>query len=467
MRPLSTTRMKQPHSMAIFSVIKNLIGRKKANRAPGSNLAAHVIPRSDHAVSRADISTNALKVMRRLHQHDYDAYLVGGGVRDLLIRHAPKDFDVVTNARPEQIRKLFRNCRLIGRRFRLAHVHFGREIIEVATFRAASKITHEQRAISEGLISSDSVYGSIEEDALRRDFTVNALYYNIADFSIVDFTQGYEDLKNRTLRLIGDPAERYEEDPVRILRAIRFAAKLDFRLHADTASPIAHMKSHLETVSSARLFEEVNKLFLQGSALKSFDVLQEYDLFSQLFPLTAECLAQSSEDYFLQLLRQTLIKTDERIAANMPVTPAFFLAVVLWLPLQEAREKIQAEGVPPLPALEQAMSQVICEQVKTLAIPKRLSKVMREIWLLQYRLPRRYGLRPVRLLQHPRFRAGYDFLLLRAEVGDAPQELAEWWTTFQSCDEEAQTTMIAALSQQDKTQRPRKRRKRSVKKSND
>lgn len=453
--------------MAIFSVIKNLIGRNKSKRTTATDLAATVIPRSDHVVSRSDISPNALKVMRRLQQHNYDAYLVGGGVRDLLIRHAPKDFDVVTNARPEQIRKLFRNCRLIGRRFRLAHVHFGREIIEVATFRADSKITHEQRAISEGLISSENVYGSIEEDALRRDFTVNALYYNIADFSIVDFTNGYEDIKSRTLRLIGDPTERYEEDPVRILRVIRFAAKLNFDIHQDTAAPIAQMKSHLATVSSARLFEEVNKLFLQGSALKSFEVLQQYDLFAELFPLTADCLAKGSQDAFLNLLKQTLQKTDERIAATMPVTPAFFLAVVLWLPLQEARDELQAQGVPPLPALEQAMSQIISTQVKTLAIPKRLSKVMREIWLLQYRLPRRYGLRPIRVLQHPRFRAGFDFLVLRAEVGDAPQELADWWVQFQKCDEDEQKAMIAKFSKESRTQKPRKKRKRSVKKSHD
>ncbi len=397
-----------------------------------------MIPRAGHTISRADISENALKVLYRLKEAGYGAYLVGGCVRDLLLGREPKDFDVSTDAKPEEVRQLFRNCRLIGRRFRLAHVHFGREIIEVATFRALQGEDEEggeDRLIENGRIIRDNVYGNIEDDAWRRDFTINALYYNIDGFSVVDYVGGMEDLQAGMLRVIGDAATRYQEDPVRMLRVVRFAAKLGFRIHPDTEAPLFELAPLLNGISPARLYEEVLKLFLGGSGEQTLELLRHYRLFDALFPGTEQCLNEQREGVELQVLKRALRNTDARIAEGKPVTPAFLYAALLWGPLCMRSAQLRAEGLPEMPALQQASREVFEDQSRHAILPRRFSTQMREIWVLQPRLQRNTGgKRAARLREHPRFRAAYDFLLLRAEAGEPVQEPADWWTQYQEAN---------------------------------
>jgi len=407
-----------------------------ALKGPTINTQPRIIPRSEHAISRANISSNALKVLYRLKGAGYDAFLVGGGVRDMLLGREPKDFDIATNARPEEVKKLFRNCMLIGRRFRLAHVRFENEIIEVATFRAQGDGASDDEARTEnGRILRDNVYGTLEEDAWRRDFTVNALYYNIQDFSVVDYVGGMADLQSGMLRLIGDPRQRYHEDAVRMLRAVRFAAKLGFRIHTDSEAPIFELAHLLEDIPSARLFDEILKLFLGGCAVQSFELLRHYGLFAYLFPQTEACLAQEREGFPLTLLIRALQNTDARIAEGKPVTPAFLYAALLWEPLRQAMASQEAEAMGEIPALQQAAYAVEGQQLARTALPKRFGVPMREIWTLQIRLRRTTGLRPLRLLEHPRFRAAYDFMLLRRDAGEDIGELCQWWTEFQGLDD--------------------------------
>lgn len=437
--------------VTIFSYIKKLLSPTAQSKSLPANYAnATVIPRSEHTISRADISENTLKVLRRLHKAGFQSYLVGGGVRDLLLRRAPKDFDVATDAKPEQVYKLFRNCRLIGRRFRLAHILFGREVVEVATFRREADPNTE--ANQEVMHSENNVYGSLVEDAWRRDFTINALYYAIADFSILDFTGGMQDLENRVIRLIGEPAVRYKEDPVRMLRAIRFAAKLNFTISPETAAPIASMAGLIEQVSSSRLFDEVLKLFFTGHAVATYMLLKQNQLFAKLFPATAACL-DPADGTFDKLIQHSLQATDQRIAEDKPVTPGFLLAVFLWLPLQREVDSLTAKGMAPLPAFDEAMQNVVQAQVAILNIPKRFTRVAKEIWFLQYRLPRRQGRRAYRLLEHPRFRACYDFLVLRATVDPDCKALADWWTQFQRASNDTRQQMIVSFQ---KSERKRK-----------
>lgn len=433
-----------------------------------SKLAPRVIPRAEHDVSRKDISDNALKVLYRLHNAGYQAYLVGGCVRDLLLGLHPKDFDVATDAEPEQIKALFRNCRLIGRRFRLAHIVFGRDVIEVATFRghhsgeepgSSNKLS---RRSDEGLLLRDNVFGSIEEDAERRDFTANAMYYNIADFSITDFANGMQSLKERKLHLIGDPETRYREDPVRMLRAVRFAAKLDMQISAEAGDIIPSLAPLLANIPPARLFEEVLKLFLAGRAEQTFDLLQEYALFGQLFPMLQPMLkvADSKENLFV---RQVLINTDDRINNDQRVTPAFIYAAMLWYPMEQRFDELMAEsGLSPHDAFNMAINDVLQAQQKRIMIPKRFSMPIRDIWVLQQRLPKRFGRRAYQLLEHPKFRAGYDFLLLRASVeGGKLEELGKWWTDFQDASGDERTNMLGQLKGATKgkgRRRPRKRK---------
>lgn len=365
-----------------------------------------------------------------LRKAGYQAYLVGGSVRDLLLGREPKDFDVATDAHPEEIKQVFRSCRLIGRRFRLAHVRFGREIIEVATFRSMS-FQQQGQQTENGMILRDNEFGNIEEDALRRDFTVNALYYNIADFSVVDYAQGMADLQAGTLRLLGDPETRYREDPVRMLRAVRFAAKLGFNIDSSAEEPIFRIGGLLRDIPAARMYEEVLKLFLGGVAVATFEKLRHYDLFAELFPLTDENLSHEEREFPLTLVLKGLENTDRRLAVGKPVTPAFLFAVLLWEPVRHRAEHLQSDGMEPYPAVQQAASEVMQKQLGYVAIPRRFSTPMREIWSLQSRFAGTKGKRPGRLLSHPRFRAAYDFLLLRAESGEADPAQAEWWTRFQ------------------------------------
>ena len=426
-----------------------------------------IIPRPDHCISRANISPSALKVMYRLREAGHRACLVGGGVRDLLIGREPKDFDIATDALPEQVYALFRNCRLIGRRFRLAHVQFGREIIEVATFRACGEIGDEadgptvERA-KNGRILSDNVYGDIEDDAWRRDFTVNALYYDIANFAVLDYVGGMADLNNGLIRLIGDPVERYREDPVRMLRAVRFAAKLGFQVDPATAAPLRQLGHLLEQIPPARLHDEIIKLFLSGSAVQTFELLRHYRLFGWLFPETERCLNRQKHHYPKVLLVQALANTDQRLIEGKPVHPAFLFAALLWEPFRERLRQLEVEGVDESEAQQDAAEMVIQAQVRHAALPRRHSLPMREIWEMQQRLTYRTGKRPARLLSHPRFRAAYDFLVLRAEADESAQELADWWTRFLAADESGRSRMTQPTAQAKKSKSRRRRKPRSA-----
>ncbi len=410
--------------------------------APRVNL--RIIPREQHNISRKNISSGALRVLYRLNEAGFAAHLVGGAVRDLLLGGQPKDFDVATNATPEDVKRLFRNCRLIGRRFRLAHVVFGNEIIEVATFRGSSDDGSGDRHVVDGRIVRDNVYGTIEEDAVRRDFTVNALYYDISDFSVRDYVGGYEDLQRRELRLIGDPVQRYREDPVRMLRAVRLAAKLEFAIAKDARAPFDELGELLLQAPPARLFDESLKLFLAGHGLKSFRALDASGLLADVFPLTARALAFRGGDAFRAMIEQSLTDTDARIAAGKSVTPAFLFAVLLWGPLRAQVEREIGKGVEPSLAWVRVANQIVAEQAKHVAIPRRFSITMLEIWLLQPRFEQRIRKRVFRLLTHPRFRAAYDFLLLRAHESAELAELGAWWTEAQKVSHEALAAQLNA-----------------------
>lgn len=446
-----------------------------------------IIPRSHHSLSRQDLSQNAVKVLYRLNKAGYDAYLVGGCIRDHIIGAKTKDFDVVTNATPEEVHATFSNSRLIGRRFKLVHVTFGREIIEVSTFRANSaqedaestpqtSLKGKSSARStHGIVLRDNVYGSIEEDAERRDFTFNALYYNLKDFSIHDYCGGLKDIEDKKIRIIGNPRQRYKEDPVRMLRAIRFAGKLGFEIEASTAAPIKEMAYLLDHIPPARLFEEVLKLLGSGNGIETFALLRQHGLFRYLFPDT-EALLKSGwqrndikpETFILQGLKNT----DDRIQNDKTTAPYFLYAVLLWPSVVLRHEEFEAQGMPTTPALHQAANMVLDNQVASTAIPRRFSTPMREIWDMQFRLPKRYGKRAFLLLDHPRFRAGFDFLLMREQSGTELDNLGAWWEEFQFATESRQRELIKSIDTRantkntSKKRRPRRRKSNSAPKEN-
>ena len=402
--------------------------------------ALRIIPRDQHAISCKNISKAALRVLYRLNEAGFDAYLVGGAVRDLLLGGHPKDFDVATNATPDEVKKLFRNCRLIGRRFRLAHVVFGPEIIEVATFRANGGDDDGDRQTDDGgRLLRDNIYGTIEDDAVRRDFTANALYYAVEDFSVRDYVGGYADVEARLLRLIGEPEARYREDPVRMLRAARLAAKLGFTIEPATAEPIARLAPLLADASPARLFEETLKMFLAGHAVASFELLEAHGLLPVLLPETAKALASNSSGALRRMLLQGLRNTDKRVANDEPVSPAFLYAVLLWPAYCRTLAQLQAQGMHPAEAQRRAADRVTLHQVERVALPRRFSLPMQEIWLLQPRFSQRQRKRVFRLLAHPRFRAAFDFLELRLAASDSHAEDVAFWR-------EAQLEPSAALA---------------------
>ncbi|TCO41900.1 polynucleotide adenylyltransferase PcnB [Dokdonella fugitiva] len=432
---------------------------------PGS---FRIIPRPEHAISRKSISAGALRVLYRLHEAGHRACLVGGAVRDLLLGGHPKDFDVATDATPEQVRALFRNCRLIGRRFRLAHVVFGREIVEVATFRGSSDDGSGDRHLVDGRLVRDNVYGTIEEDAVRRDFTVNALYYDISDFSVLDSVGGMEDLQHRVLRLIGDPEQRYREDPVRMLRAARLAAKLGFTIEPATAAPFAALGPLLAEAPPARLFDESLKLFLSGHGLASFRSLEQHGLLQHVFPATARVLAQGDAAHFRRLVEQTLANTDARVREDKPVTPAFLFAALLWEPVRRAAQAAVDAGADVGAAWSHATERVLREQAQRVAVPRRFTIAVEEIWAMQPRFAQRTKKRAFRLLEHPRFRAAYDFLVLRADESPELAELAAWWTEAQQLDQDQLAERLASAPPPPgseappatKRKRPRRRRRK-------
>ena len=416
-----------------------------------------IIARPDHNLSRADVSSGALKVLYRLHKAGYQAFLVGGCVRDGLLELHPKDFDIGTNAHPEEIRALFSNCRLIGRRFRLAHVRFGREVIEVATFRASSEETEDHADAvqdQEGRILRDNVYGTIDSDVWRRDFTCNALYYNIADFSIWDYAGGINDIRDRRMVLIGDPETRLREDPVRMLRAVRFAAKLDFEIADDVSAAMHEMSGLLNSVPAPRLFDEFLKLFQSGFAEKTFALLWEYRLFDQLFPETSAELDR--DEAFGRFVRAALVSTDRRIAEDKPVTPMFLLGVMFWAPVLRAAAKLRArEKMSESQSIALAAYELAGLHQSHISIPRRFSAPMRDMLSMQPRFEQTKGRRAMKLLDNRRFRAAYDFMVLRAEVGQFDKTIAEFWTDVQTQSPEERLTSFGI----DAPGEPRRRRR--------
>ncbi|MBN3852647.1 MULTISPECIES: polynucleotide adenylyltransferase PcnB [unclassified Paraburkholderia] len=442
----------------------------KAARDP----AAPVILSSDvHGINPSLISRNAVRVTEGLQQAGFRAFIVGGAVRDLLLGVAPKDFDVATDATPEQVQKLFRRARIIGRRFQIVHVQFGQEIIEVSTFRALvdappaaapaapqkrmrrdelDRKTHHVDA--SGRVLRDNVWGEQHEDATRRDFTINAMYYDPASQTVLDYHNGMADMRARLLRMIGDPATRYREDPVRMMRVVRFAAKLGFEIEDHTRAPIKEMADLINNVPAARLFDEMLKLLLSGHALECLKWLRKEGLHHGLLPLLDVVLEQPQGERFITL---ALSNTDARVRAGKPVSPGFLFATLLWHDVQQRLQQYTAEGEFPVPALHRAMDDVIDVQTEKLAIHRRFSSDMREIWGLQLRLEKR-GRSAIKLLEHPRFRAGYDFLLLRCESGELEMETGQWWTDFISGDPAARETLLNAGGSRERS--PRKRRRR-------
>lgn len=448
------------YGYAIEPTLITLIPKKIRNIFSKDDMEAplQIIPRDQHNISRSNISEPALKVLYRLRKAGYEAFLVGGGVRDSLLGLNPKDFDVTTNATPEQVNSLFRNSRLIGRRFRLVHVIFGREVIEVATFRATPKENASNKSAKtsdSGMILRDNVYGTQDEDAMRRDFTINALYYNIADFSVHAYAGGWEDLKKKQIRLIGDPHTRYHEDPVRMLRAIRFKAKLGFEIEPATAAPIKELAPLLKQIPPARLFEEILKLFLHGHALKTFQLLREYGLFYYLFP-AAEALYKD-DSFALLMAENTMSNTDKRVNSGLSVTPYFFISALLWPALNKQQSQLEAQGLPPSQAQQLAADQVIATQINSISIPKRFTIPLREVWQLQSRLEKAQGKKALSVLAHPRFRAAYDFLLLRQQSGESLAKRAEYWTELQELHPELIATRPSTF---DEKKRPAKKRPR-------
>ena len=442
-----------------------------------TNLSAPAtISRDQHGISRSQIDKSALDVLYGLKRAGYEAYLVGGAVRDLLLGLEPKDFDVVTNATPDQIQTVFkRQCTLIGRRFRLAHVRFGRNIIEVATFRGEGEAATSSSAIKKrfgrrqeplrqvddtGRLLRDNIYGTMDEDIWRRDFTVNSLYYNIRDFSIIDYAGALEDIQKGQLRLIGDPEERYREDPVRMIRAVRFAAKLGFKIEQATEKPLFELGSLLLDVSNARLFEEVLKLFHSGVGLEVFEKLRHYGLFEFIFPLTHQTLAYEDDHFPKMLVIEALKSTDARIQENKSVNPSFLFAAMLWEPMRDLMEQYQEEGESLQDALHHAANEVLNAQIKSTAIPKRFTAQMREIWVMQFRLPSRHGDRAQKLTEHPRFRAAYDFLGVRVAAGEEDlASLFDWWTQYQEKNPVEQVAFANDIEQPTRRKkRPRRNR---------
>src|SRR5690349_9007309 len=401
-----------------------MIRRLLARLLPGrSARKPKVYAASAHPVRAAQLSHAARTVVRTLQENGFKAFVVGGAVRDLLLGIEPKDFDVATDATPEQVKPLFRRAFIIGRRFRLVHVHIGSEVVEVSTFRAAQ--TGEDATDEHGRLLSDNVYGSQAEDALRRDFTINALYFDPADDTIWDYVGGVPDIRARRLKLIGPPVTRFREDPVRMLRAVRLAAKLGLAIDRKSEEPIARLAPLMQNVPPARLFDEMQKLLLSGHAVETLRSLRAHGLSHGLLPLLDVILEQPLGQKFIDA---ALAGTDERVREDMGVSPAFLFAALLWHEVLVAWNAAKARGERPLPALFDAMDKVLDAQAERIAIPRRFEATIKEIWALQPRFEQRSGGRPARLLEHPRFRAAYEFLILRAQSGEAPQALVDWWT---------------------------------------
>lgn len=439
----------------ITSTIKKFVGRLFT---PSAAAGPQRIGRDQHGIDRRNVSRHAVKVCEVLRQQGYEAYVVGGAVRDLILGLEPKDFDVATNATPEQIRSLFRRARIIGRRFQLVHVVFGQEIIETSTFRAPAN--GEQKTDEHGRILSDNVFGTQEQDAARRDFTINALYYDPHTEQVVDYHQGVQDLKKRQIRMIGDPEQRYREDPVRMLRAVRFAAKLNGTIEPGTGKPISALAELIENVPASRLFDEMLKLLTCGHAIDCLKQLRVAGLHHGMLPLLDIVLEQPGGRRFIE---EALDRTDARVRSGRGISPSFLFAALLWPQVNARWKQLMAQGGHTIPALGQAADSVLDEQTEKLAIQRRFSSDMREIWFMQPRFERRQGKTIHRMIEQPRFRAACDFLQLRAAAGEFDSVLAQWWMDLANANDETRAEMIeeaTCLPREAASEAPARKRRR-------
>ncbi|RJG05194.1 polynucleotide adenylyltransferase PcnB [Noviherbaspirillum cavernae] len=438
----------------IKKFIRRILGVKK-NQTDG-HASPVILGPKDHAINPQLLSSNAVRVTQTLQEAGFKAFVVGGAVRDLLLGVKPKDFDVATNATPEQVKRLFRRAFIIGKRFQIVHVMFGQEIIEVTTFRGASADSAPKD--EHGRVLRDNTFGEQHEDAARRDFTINAMYYDPASQTVLDYHDGVADIRNKTLRMIGVPEARYREDPVRLLRVVRFAAKLDFTIDPATRSPIHVMAPLVNNVPAARVFDEMLKLLMSGHAMACLQQLRTEGLHHGLLPLLDVVLEQPLGEKFVTL---ALNNTDERIRHGKPVSPGFLFASLLWHQVVEKWNAYQAAGEYPIPALHLAADDVLDTQTEKLALQRKIASDMRDIWAMQPRFERRVGKSPYKMLEHVRLRAGYDFLLLRCASGEIDQEIGDWWTDFMAADSPGRETLLAKKPKaSDEAQPPKKRRRR-------
>jgi len=469
----------------IKKFIDKLLGKTPRAGAGKSVLGKRVeLAKAEHGIDPALLDANAVKVVQTLKEAGHEAYIVGGAVRDLALGLRPKDFDVATNATPEQVKALFRRAFIIGRRFRIVHVVYGRgrdhEVIEVSTFRAtlesagAEQVSGNEKTSraelagkshvvdAEGRVLRDNVWGPQIEDAARRDFTVNAMYYDPLAEVVVDYHHGLKDARKRLLRMIGDPATRYREDPVRIIRAVRFAAKLGFEIEPKTRAPIGEMAELLENQPPSRLFDEMIKLLQTGHSLRSIDELRKQGLIGKrrgVFPILDVVLAEPRREERDRFVNLALADTDRRVGEDKPVAPSFLLACMLWHDVLDGWQQLKARGEAPFPALQQAVDAVFDARIGDISGRGKLGADMREIWLMQPRFERRTGNGPFALVEQPRFRAGFDFLRLRADAGEIGVELAEWWEDFSLGTDEERQALVELVREQGKGSRaaPRSR----------
>ena len=439
-------------------MIRKFITRVFGRKTPSTAGEAAIINARKHGIRREDISSGSRRTVETLQQQGYKAYVVGGAVRDLLAGITPKDYDVATSATPEQVRQCFRRSRIIGRRFQIVHVLMGAETIEVTTFRGHhdQQSSHKAQTDNQGRVLRDNVFGNQKEDAARRDFTVNALYYDPVSETIIDYHHGVADLKQKTLRMIGDPNTRYREDPVRMLRAVRLATKLGLAIDPAASRPIRELAVLIENVPPSRLFDEMLKLLTSGNAVKCVQQLRAEGLHHGLLPMLDVILDQPLGERFVML---ALDNTDRRVREGKPISPGFLFATLLWYEVLAKWEGLKAGGERPTPALYLAMDNVLDMQAEKLAITRRVAGDIKDIWALQPRFEQRSGKRPYGVLEQPRFKAGYDFLLLRAESGEVPTELGQWWATFMNCDGDARAAMLLPVKPDEAKKRRRRKRK--------
>jgi poly(A) polymerase len=437
-------------------MIRKFIRRLLGNGPAASDARApQVFGPDDHGIDPDGVSSNAVRVTETLQRAGFKAFIVGGAVRDLVLGFKPKDFDVATDATPEQVKRLFRRAFIIGRRFQIVHVMFGQDLIEVTTFRGSSS----EGALKDehGRVLRDNTFGEQHEDAERRDFTINAMYYDPERQLVLDYHGGMKDIRSRSLRMIGDPAARYREDPVRLLRVVRFAAKLSFKIAPATRAPISVMAPLINNVPVARVFDEMLKLLMSGHAMACLQQLRQEGLHHGLLPLLDVVLEQPMGEKFVTL---ALANTDERIRQGKPVSPGFLFASLLWHQVLEKWEAYRAAGEYPIPALHLAADDVLDGQTEKLALQRRIATDMRDIWAMQPRFERRSGKTPYKLLEHPRLRAGYDFLLLRCASGEVDPELGEWWTEFMQGDTTERESLLNRKPAEEAGVAPKRRRRR-------